>query len=131
MGTLTHQDDLHMLYPALQRAASTNPEFRLGVIGVSAEKMPPWIDRIEIPDTATSYPRFVPWLREKTALFDFAVAPLQDTLFNAFKSPLKILDYAALGLPVLCSDIMVYQEIANRRRAPSWCATPRTRGRPS
>jgi len=112
MGTLTHQADLRMVYPAVEAVAAANPGFRLGLIGVSAEELPSWVERIDIPPEATSYRLFVPWLRDRMSLFDFALAPLEDTPSNALKSPLKLLDYAALGLPVLCSDTPVYRGLA-------------------
>ena len=40
---------------------------------------------------------------------DFAVAPLVDTPFNRCKSDLKILEYSALGLPVIASDLPQYR----------------------
>jgi hypothetical protein len=37
------------------------------------------------------------------------LAPLLDTAFNRGKSPIKAMDYAALGLTVLASDTAVYR----------------------
>ncbi|MCS7316935.1 MAG: hypothetical protein NZZ41_01245 [Candidatus Dojkabacteria bacterium] len=36
---------------------------------------------------------------------DIAIAPIADSLFNLAKSDLKILEYSALGFPVICSSI--------------------------
>ncbi len=41
---------------------------------------------------------------------DLAVAPLSDNPFNRAKSPLKLLEYASLGLPVVCSDCEAYRD---------------------
>ncbi len=41
---------------------------------------------------------------------DLAVAPLVDNAFNRGKSPLKLLEFASLGLPVVCSDCTAYRE---------------------
>jgi GT2 family glycosyltransferase/glycosyltransferase involved in cell wall biosynthesis len=119
MGTVTHGDDLELLLPALEEIQSQHSEFRLSLIGISKTfptALPTCIETIGIPDDMKSYERFVPWLRQESARFDFAVAPLQDTVFNSGKSALKILDYAGLGLPVLVSDTEVYRDLA--RRAP-------------
>lgn len=119
MGTVTHGDDLALLLPAVEEIQSRHPEFRLSLIGISKTyptPLPACVEMIEIPKDRKNYPSFVPWLREQSARFDFAVAPLKETAFNANKSALKILDYAGLGLPVLVSDTVVYRDLA--RRAP-------------
>jgi hypothetical protein len=51
---------------------------------------------------------------------DVAIAPLEINAFNEAKSNLKLLEYGALGYPVVCSDIVPYQgplpvtRVANR-----------------
>ena len=40
---------------------------------------------------------------------DLAIAPLEINRFNEAKSNLRILEYGALGLPVVCTDIFPYQ----------------------
>jgi len=42
--------------------------------------------------------------------FDIALAPLHDTPFNRCRSPIKALEMAALGIPVVASDIDPYRE---------------------
>jgi len=41
---------------------------------------------------------------------DVAVAPLSDNPFNRAKSNLKLLEYASLGLPVVCTDCEAYRD---------------------
>lgn len=43
------------------------------------------------------------------AQWDVGIAPLADTLFNRSKSYLKPLEYAALGVPFVCSDLPEYR----------------------
>ncbi|MFV2044530.1 MAG: glycosyltransferase, partial [Anaerolineales bacterium] len=40
--------------------------------------------------------------------WDLAIAPLEDTLFNRYKSDIKFLDYSALGIATLCSRVRAY-----------------------
>jgi glycosyltransferase involved in cell wall biosynthesis len=40
---------------------------------------------------------------------DIAVAPLEDNWFNQCKSNLRLLEYGAMGWPVVCSDVFPYQ----------------------
>jgi hypothetical protein len=111
MGSKTHRADFDMIAPALDRIAARHADFRLAVIGVHDDPLPPWAERIDVPDHAKSYASFVPWLKSLSARFDFALAPLEDTEFNRHKSALKVLDGAALGLPVLASDMPVYRTL--------------------
>jgi glycosyltransferase involved in cell wall biosynthesis len=40
---------------------------------------------------------------------DIAVAPLEDNLFNKCKSNLRLLEYGALGWPVVCSNVFPFR----------------------
>jgi hypothetical protein len=57
---------------------------------------------------------------------DLALAPLEFNQFNEAKSNLKLLEYGALGYPVICTDIVPYQcglpvtRVKNRYR--DWAA---------
>lgn len=42
--------------------------------------------------------------------FDIGIAPLADEHFNLSKSPIKTLEYAALGIPVVASNVGPYAE---------------------
>ena len=46
---------------------------------------------------------------------DMAIAPLADHDFNRAKSNLKLLEYGALGLPVICSKIEPYLDSPARQ----------------
>lgn len=129
MGTVTHAADLAMILPALESVAAAHPEFRLTVIGGSSDAIGTpghtgWLEHIAVPDDAKPYDAFVPWLRAQAARVDFAIAPLEDSPFNAGKSALKILDYAALALPVLASDVSVYRKTA--KASPAAVLVPNT-----
>jgi len=40
---------------------------------------------------------------------DIALAPLEDNPFNACKSNLRLLEYGAMGWPVVCSDVYPFR----------------------
>lgn len=40
---------------------------------------------------------------------DLGLAPLEDHAYNACKSPLKAIDFGAMGVPIVCSDVPAYQ----------------------
>lgn len=108
MGSLTHGEDLALVLPALAGVAARHSDFRLAVIGVQDAPLPRWIERIDIPEDARNYPDFTGWLKAQAGRFDLGLAPLAARDFNLHKSDLKLLEYGALGLPVLASDLPVY-----------------------
>jgi hypothetical protein len=111
MGTTTHEADFAMVEPALIRLQK---EFagrvRIDLIGVTARgDLPAGINRIAPPAHAVaSYPGFVEWITRQS--WNVGIAPLADTSFNRAKSAIKTLDYAALGLAVLASDVPAYRQ---------------------
>ncbi|KRB81313.1 glycosyl transferase [Sphingomonas sp. Root710] len=110
MGTHTHGPDLAMIRPALDALhAERGDAFDLTVIGVDPDLAPAaWLRRLAPPADAVSYPRFVRWLRAQGP-FDLGLAPLADNAFNACKSDIKALDYAALAILPLLSDGPAYR----------------------
>ena len=113
MGTATHQADFAIVKSALKRVCE---EFRdsveFCVIGVQEESRDQsWYTRLEVPASASlSYPAFVNWLTNNND-FSIGIAPLTDTEFNRAKSGLKFLDYSALGLLSICSDVESYRSL--------------------
>ncbi|ARJ69299.1 glycosyltransferase [Paracoccus contaminans] len=115
MGTSTHAEDLAAILPALEALAAREAGFRLAVIGIQDAPLPSWAERVAIPKGMRSHARFVGWLRAQAGRFDFGLAPLARTAFNLRKSDLKVMEYGALGLPVLASDLPVYADLGARQ----------------
>jgi GT2 family glycosyltransferase/glycosyltransferase involved in cell wall biosynthesis len=114
MGTKTHDADLEMIRPALEKVARDFPGFRLKVIGGLATPWTvkaDWLELVELEDDVKAYPRFVHWFRKQCSDVDFALAPMVEQPFNRNKSGLKFLDYAGVGLSGLFSDMPVYAEM--------------------
>lgn len=40
---------------------------------------------------------------------DLALAPVEDNFFNTCKSNLRLMEYGACGIPVICSDVACYR----------------------
>jgi glycosyltransferase involved in cell wall biosynthesis len=115
MGTATHGPDLDLVLPALARLAETfGDRIAIEIVGiVGPADLPPFLRRVEVPRRAgLSYPAFVAWLtdRQRVRPWSIGIAPLADGAFNRCKSSIKMLDYAALGLAVVASDMPVYRD---------------------
>jgi glycosyltransferase involved in cell wall biosynthesis len=111
MGTRTHQVDFAFLSSVMERLQRTHPgAFSLTVIGIRHHDHAdsPWLTVRSAPNyVGGSYPAFVHWLQNQSG-FDLGVAPLVESAFNACKSHVKVLDYAALGLPSVASAVPAY-----------------------
>jgi len=111
MGTATHGADFDLIEPVLARLKDAfGGRVEIDMLGVSARAdLPDWVNRPGMPRNATAtYPGFVNWIVQQPG-WDIGLAPLADTAFNRCKSAIKTLDYAALGLAVLASDVAVYR----------------------
>lgn len=114
MGTKTHAADLEMIREPFLRARERLLRKRglklvLQLIGVTEEdpSLIRWYERLEVSGRDIPYPRFVRWLRHRVT-WDFALAPLVPNEFNEAKSAIKFLEYAALGVPGIFSDVGEY-----------------------
>ncbi|HTI03170.1 MAG TPA: glycosyltransferase [Acidisoma sp.] len=116
MGTATHGADLDLILPALTRLHETFGErIAIDLVGVLPPgDLPAFVKRVDVPRRAgLTYPAFVAWLtdRQRRQPWSIGLAPLVDSAFNRCKSPIKMLDYAALGLATVASDIAAYNAL--------------------
>ncbi len=127
MGTLTHDEDLLWVLPALQEiyqkhAGQVRFEF-VGVMG-KAETRQVFKDlpvRFIGPEgDEREYPLFMLWFTSRVN-WDIALSPLVDTQFNRAKSDVKFLDYASLAVPGVYSPIPAYQRSIEHRKT-GWLA---------
>lgn len=110
MGTATHDGELAFLTPV---AAAVRRRYgdriRFEVVGVTSRALPAGFDR-RLPDgdaANASYPGFVEWFGRQR--WEIAVSPLVEGPFNRCKSAIKLMDYAALGLPIVASRHPEYE----------------------
>lgn len=112
MGTPTHAADFELARAAVSALAKRYPgRVALTVVGVTPERLSDdWCIQLEPPPWARSYPYFVRWLSGQGP-FDVGIAPLVQNAFNQCKSPIKVLDYTALGLATVASDCETYRSV--------------------
>ena len=114
MGNPTHGEDLAMVKPVFEKLVDRGYPVQLYVIGGEPESASKdWYQRISIPAASRHYPQFVPWFRQLAENFTLAIAPLVENEFNQCKSPLKYLQYSAVGLPTICSNVTPYKELVS------------------
>ncbi|MEX0919673.1 MAG: hypothetical protein WDZ32_00870, partial [Candidatus Saccharimonadales bacterium] len=110
MGTVTHQNDLKLILPALDELAENYPgSFHLTIIGIGTENLErPWITDLTKHIPSNLHPEFVQWL-QRQGPFDIGLAPLVSNKFNKAKSDIKVLDYIAINTVPLVSDLPPYK----------------------
>ncbi|MEZ5575141.1 MAG: glycosyltransferase [Candidatus Competibacteraceae bacterium] len=114
MGTRTHEHDLNVVKTAFQRLQGEyGSRLVLDVVGGIPDHVDSFGVRVKpegIDPRSDAYTDFVHWIR-RTNRWHFGIIPLELTPFNRQKSYIKFLDYSALGLASICSDIEPYRAV--------------------
>ncbi|HNB51598.1 MAG TPA: glycosyltransferase [Anaerolineales bacterium] len=124
MGTNSHQPDLAYITPVLLELRERYPD-RLKFHFWGA---PPPHGLNGLPDVAwtsqyfSSYREFAAFFQTQTA--DIFVAPLVDHLFNRCKSPIKFLEYSALGVPGVYSRLNPFTDLITHGQEGWLAASP-------
>jgi glycosyltransferase involved in cell wall biosynthesis len=104
-GGQSHKLDLAEAKAEVARFLKRNTDVGLHIIGDAEQDfcraMPH--DRLRLTRWIDSVPAF-----HAAIDFDIALAPLRPSPFNASKSPIRCLEAAALGIPVVASDVGPY-----------------------
>jgi hypothetical protein len=112
MGTTSHDRDFALIEPVLARLKTEYADrIVIDVLGMTGPReLTAGLNRIgPSPHATRSYPGFVNWLNGRLPGWHIGLAPLLDTPFNRCKSPIKAMDYAAIGLATLASDAPAYR----------------------
>jgi len=111
IGTPTHDQDLAVVAEAMRRIEKAYAgKVEVEVIGAFQKTPPSFGKKVPLPKN-TDYPNFVNWLRQRVH-WDIGIIPLADDSFNQSKSNLKFLEYAALDMAIVCSDVLSYRDVA-------------------
>jgi GT2 family glycosyltransferase/glycosyltransferase involved in cell wall biosynthesis len=112
MGTTTHDQDFELILPALERIrADFGERVTVDILGMTNRlDLPLGINRVtQTLQALGTYPNFVEWMTTCQPPWHIGLAPLLESPFNDCKSPIKAMDYAAIGLATLASDVPVYR----------------------
>lgn len=105
-GSATHRGDWATIQPCVASVMADHGEMRMRFLGTH------YADGLDPRRTD-----FHPWTVDldqhyrRVSRFDIGLAPLTDSLFNRAKSGLKFIEYAALGVPAICSDVPAYRSL--------------------
>lgn len=109
-GTRTHSKDLNIIKEPIMKLKD-NYDFDFQIIGGFDEDIASeCYDIVELPDNSNDFEVFMKWL-SKNAKWDIGIAPLEDSFFNKGKSELKYIEFTALGIPGVYSDVEVYNSV--------------------
>ncbi|WP_298604258.1 GDP-mannose 4,6-dehydratase [Zoogloea sp.] len=101
-GAQQHQGDLELIYPVVEALAD---EVDWIFMGMCPEPLKPFVHESHgFERDFRAYPKALARLD-----LDLAIAPLEIHAFNEAKSNLRLLEYGAMGWPVICTDIHPYQ----------------------
>ncbi|MCA1987958.1 MAG: glycosyltransferase [Desulfarculus sp.] len=109
-GGSSHYEDLTLIRPALAEAMENEPRMTLSLQGAYPPAILRGLDPERVRTHGWTHPEAHPW-RSAALAPDLAVIPLVDNAFNRRKSPIKWLEYAALGVPAICSDLPPYSPV--------------------
>ncbi|MFC8447690.1 glycosyltransferase family 4 protein [Kitasatospora sp. NPDC057223] len=104
-GSATHQMDVEEIGGQLRQVMNRNPHVELHLMGSDYRKALGVRDRVRVSEWTASVPDY--W---RAIDYDIMLAPLRAHRFNASKSPLRPLEAAMLGIPVIASDYGPYAQ---------------------
>ncbi|WP_409200103.1 glycosyltransferase [Methanobrevibacter sp. DSM 116169] len=115
-GTKTHSKDLAIIKDVIKKLKKEMKEqhdilVEFEIIGGFNEDLDEnWFSNIELPENSMNFEIFMNWLSQN-ANWDIGIAPLEDSFFNNGKSELKYIEFSALGIPGVFSDVEVYNSV--------------------
>lgn len=101
-GGLNNIAELEVVADVIKALAN---EVHWVILGACPEHLQPFVHEFHKDVAIDLYPA-----RLASLNLDLAVAPLEDSLFNRCKSNVRVLEYGACGVPVICSNLEPYRD---------------------
>lgn len=117
-GSITHDNDLKIMLPAIKNLMEKYPNLFLSLTGgvtqeaynnvlgkVFGDKL---IERVAVNQGTPSFKNFPEYMKRHQ--WDIGVIPLRDSKFSRAKSHIKWLENSLLGVPTIASNVYPYTE---------------------
>lgn len=117
-GSITHDNDLKIMLPAIKKLMEKYPNLFLSLTGgitqeaynnvlgkVFGDKL---IERVAVNQGTPSFKNFPEYMKRHQ--WDIGVIPLRDSKFARAKSHIKWLENSLLGVPTIASNVYPYTE---------------------
>lgn len=101
-GGSSHTGDLEMIFDVVKAFAD---RVDWVFFGMCPPKLRPYVKEFHLGVEIGRYPAKLASLN-----LDLALAPVEDNAFNVCKSNLRLLEYGACAVPVICSDVECYRD---------------------
>ena len=113
MGSKGHNRDLALLSDSISKILEKYPKTRFETFGTVAmpKKLTKFGDRVTSHNVIKNYQDFLGFLYQLN--WNIGLAPLENSVFNYCKSPVKYLEYTACEIPIIASDNLVYTQLIN------------------
>ncbi len=123
-GSSSHTRDLALVAPAIERLMAEHPAVRFECFGVPVPGSIArrWPDRVASFGYTKDYDSYLRTLYELG--WSLGLCPLVDDDFNRSKTPTKLLEYAAVGVPALCSRVEPYAQLLQLAPDAPACIAP-------
>lgn len=108
IGATSHTEDLRLLENVIPRVLASNPEARFVFVSAHIPDFLKGIDRVDVVEKWSPILKYPDHLAAQD--FDMGLAPLVDNKFNRAKSNLRWLEYSALGVPCVASNVGHFKE---------------------
>ncbi len=102
-GGYSHYTDWQVVSPSIKKFLQRNKDIDFHVVGTNFAKI------FKVPVRETKWLGNI-WDYYRVVDFDIGLAPLAPIEFNRSKSHIKALEYAALGIPTIASDMEPYRD---------------------
>ncbi|WP_195980083.1 glycosyltransferase [Clostridium butyricum] len=118
-GSITHNDDINMILPVLERIMSENKNVELHIVGELdiPKELEPYKERIIANE-------FVDWekLPELISKVDINLAPLVDTIFNEAKSENKWIEASLVKVVTVASNVGAMKNMISDKTTGFLCS---------